>query len=136
MHAVVQVRRAARLLKGAASPAVRRSAMSIRIWVWLGALALASLAISVAILGARQAPAGVPATRATASAEEWTPPRTVDGKPDLQGIWQTNTYTPLERPREFAGKEFFTEAEALQFFKTAATYNSERDPGVHYHNTE
>ena len=66
----------------------------------------------------------------------WTPTRTPDGQPDLQGVWQTNTYTPLERPSEFAGKALLTEAEALEFFNKAAAYNRDRDPGVHYHNTE
>src|SRR5262249_26981007 len=43
-------------------------------------------------------------------------PRTPDGRPDLTGIWTTQTFTPLERPDHLAGKEFFTaeEAEALQ----------------------
>jgi hypothetical protein len=36
---------------------------------------------------------------------------------DLQGIWSNATITPLERPKELAGKEFFTEAEALQYEK-------------------
>ncbi len=39
-------------------------------------------------------------------------PRTPDGKPDLQGIWTNGTLTPLERPRDLAGKEFLTEQEA------------------------
>ena len=38
-------------------------------------------------------------------------PRTPDGKPDLQGIWTNGTMTPLERPRDLAGKEFLTEDE-------------------------
>jgi hypothetical protein len=35
--------------------------------------------------------------------------------PDLQGVWNFSTITPLERPAEFAGKEFLTEAEAAQY---------------------
>jgi hypothetical protein len=41
--------------------------------------------------------------------------RTSDGHPDLQGIWTNITLTPLERPKEFAGKEFYTEQEAKDF---------------------
>ena len=37
--------------------------------------------------------------------------RLPDGRPDLQGIWTNATVTPLERPRELAGKEFFTARE-------------------------
>src|SRR5262245_34080368 len=46
-------------------------------------------------------------------------PRTTDGRPDLQGFWSNATITPLERPAEFQGKEFFTEAEAAEFERTA-----------------
>ena len=51
---------------------------------------------------------------ATAGAK-WTPPRTPDGRPDLQGVWSYATLTPLERPAEFAGKEFLTEQEAADY---------------------
>ena len=37
-------------------------------------------------------------------------PRTSWGHADLQGTWSTATITPLERPADLAGKEFFTEA--------------------------
>jgi hypothetical protein len=44
----------------------------------------------------------------------WKVPRTPDGRPDLQGIWTTQTYTPLQRPERYAGKELLTEAEAAE----------------------
>ena len=43
-----------------------------------------------------------------------TLPRTPDGRPDLQGHWTMATFTPLERPARFAGREFLTEEEAAE----------------------
>ncbi len=50
-------------------------------------------------------------------------PRTADGKPDLQGIWNNSTLTPLERPKEFAGKPFFSPEEAAVFEKRSIQSN-------------
>ncbi len=44
--------------------------------------------------------------------------RTPWGDPDLEGIWTNATLTPLQRPPELAGKEFFTAEEAAQFRRT------------------
>ena len=44
-------------------------------------------------------------------------PRTADGHPDLQGFWDNSTVTPLERPKEFADRAFFSEQEAADFEK-------------------
>ena len=57
-------------------------------------------------------------TRAVGDAEAesgdrdpWTPTETPWGDPDLQGIWNSKTQTPLERPDDDAGKEFLTAEE-------------------------
>jgi hypothetical protein len=52
---------------------------------------------------------------ATLSAQNkaaWKMPRTADGHPALQGIWNNSTRTPLERGAEFAGKPTVTDVEA------------------------
>src|SRR5436305_9615296 len=46
--------------------------------------------------------------------------------PDLQGVWNFSTITPLERPAEFAGREFMTDAEAVRFEERVAQ-QSNRD---------
>ena len=43
------------------------------------------------------------------------PYRTLWGVPDLQGVWDYRTITPLQRSPELAGQEFFTEEGAAEF---------------------
>src|SRR5215510_9735713 len=50
-----------------------------------------------------------------ASAATTPIPRLADGKPDMQGYWTNQTFTPLERPAEFKDKEFFSAAEAQAY---------------------
>jgi hypothetical protein len=45
----------------------------------------------------------------------YRPERTAWGTPVIDGLWDFRTLTPLERPREVAGKEFFTPEEAHAF---------------------
>ena len=42
-------------------------------------------------------------------------PRLMDGKPDLQGYWTNQTFTPLERPAQFKDRELLTAEEAEAF---------------------
>jgi hypothetical protein len=62
-------------------------------------------------------PAAVTAQTVAAAAANagWVMPRTPDGQPDLGGVWDYRTATPLERPAEFAGKEFLTDREIAEY---------------------
>ena len=48
------------------------------------------------------------------AAKTWPPPRTAWGAPDLRGIWDFRTITPLQRPKEVADKEVLTTEEAAE----------------------
>src|SRR5215470_11945925 len=78
-------------------------------------VATAAVAAIVGVLlispvpAAGQAPST--ANKAAGGGKSWTAPRTPDGAPDLQGIWNTATITPLERPKNLGAKEFYTDEE-------------------------
>jgi len=59
------------------------------------------------------------AAQAQPKASARTIPRTPDGKPDMQGNWTNQTFTPLERPAQFKDKQFFTAEEAKAFAERA-----------------
>ena len=48
-----------------------------------------TLVVAVALL---------PGALAGQSSNDWTPPQTPWGDPDLQGVWNNTVSTPLERP--------------------------------------
>jgi len=54
------------------------------------------------------------------SSGDWQLPRTIDGHPDLQGVWENNTITPVERPEVFGDKEFLTD-EDIAFLRQRVT---------------
>ena len=56
-----------------------------------------------------------PLPGAAQSDESSAPPRTPWGAPDLQGVWDFRSMTPLERPPELAGKKVLTDEEAAAF---------------------
>ncbi len=78
-------------------------------------MSIGILVVALAPLLLAPAPAAGQVT--SPAAKTWTPTRTPDGQPDLQGLWTMSTFTPLERPRHLAGKEFYTEEEAAELRK-------------------
>src|SRR5688572_31565019 len=88
---------------------------------WSGVVTLGlAVALGASLSGQDRTPANAPGKAPTAGAGASRPgpvPRTPDGRPDFQGRWTNSTYTPFERPDEFANKEFFTAAEAEAYAK-------------------
>lgn len=65
--------------------------------------------LTVSLVGQSSAPAQ---RSAAGPGSNWTPAKTAWGEPDIQGIWAVGyVFTPLERPKELAAKEFLTDEE-------------------------
>ena len=78
---------------------MRIPAMDTHSWSTAGAALVAILAGLPTTAAAQD----VPAARAL--------PRTLDDRPDLQGVWHFNTTTPLQRPERLGDKARYTEEE-------------------------
>jgi len=56
-----------------------------------------------------------------------TAPRRADGRPDLQGVWDFRTITPMERPKELADKAVLTDEEAAEWERNNQRNQDVRD---------
>ena len=86
--------------------------MSNRVFEFSGVAFLVAIAVVVA-LGV------VPANAQSAVS------RTAWGSPDLQGIWDFRTITPLQRPEDLADQAFLTEEEAVKREQDVINRNTE-----------
>ena len=66
----------------------------------------------------------VPAAVAAQALEGWTVPRTADGRPDLQGVWASDSATPLERPEGLGDRETLTDEEVAALAAHAFDYSA------------
>src|SRR4249919_295250 len=104
-------REPARRTNGRRSDAERRMQMGTRHLVALAAAVVAVTTVTAAGQ-AVQTPGSSPRGSAAAGSPQpaarkaYVVPRTADGQPDFQGVWANNTITPLQRPPQWAGKQF------------------------------
>src|SRR5438128_6078919 len=75
---------------------------------------LFAVTIGVASVTAQTA-ASKPSARVAPAAKTSAALRTAWGAPDLEGIWDFRTITPMERPPELAGKATLTAEEAAEY---------------------
>lgn len=97
--------------------------MNVRVTILLGVvIAATAMAVGQFAPATAQQPAARPATTYTQPMMPW-------GEPDLQGIWggRHQTVTPLERPKEYAGREFLTEEEIAARQKAENDLQAKKD---------
>jgi hypothetical protein len=80
---------------------------------FLELIAVAAVLMTVVVL-LKLAPAPVVGQAPTAAAKAGPAPDTPWGEPDLQGIWSYDFEEPLQRPAQYANKEFFSDEEQAQ----------------------
>jgi hypothetical protein len=71
--------------------------------------------------------AGLAVSQTSTGESEFTPPMTPWGHPDLQGVWDYRTITPMQRPEQFGDREFYSDEE-IAALEGRATARMETPP--------
>src|ERR1700756_3281107 len=66
-------------------------------------------------------------TPASAAEQQGAVPRLADGHPDLQGVWDYRTITPMQRPVELGTKAFFVSEEEAAVWEKNENNRLDRD---------
>jgi len=64
------------------------------------------------------------------AAESYTAPRTEWGLPDLQGVWNFSSDTPMVRPSQFGTRQYLTEEEIAQLQSNSAARDAASDAAI------
>jgi hypothetical protein len=100
--------------------------MTHRLLTSMGVLAVVIGLVSLPAVAGQARTAGAKTKAEPSAKATWTATRTPWGDPDLQGVWNDATSTPLERSREVGEKQILGDQEAAGFQEELA-YNLTRD---------
>jgi hypothetical protein len=103
----------------------RRTEMQKRLLVTF-VVAVASVIALVSITVHGQPPSA--AKDSKGPSVPWKMPRTAWGDPDLQGVWDSLSATPLERPQQYGGRELLTDQEFARQQQQVQGRNADRPP--------
>ena len=100
-------------------------------------LALVGVAALTPVLAqTAAAPSSTKLLAAKEGAKTWSTPKTVDGVPDISGVFTNSSAIPLERPKDLGAKEYYTKEEQQAVMKRAEGQKEVVAPGtygdVHY----
>ncbi len=65
-----------------------------------------------------------------AAAEDYQAPRTEWGLPDLQGVWNFSSSTPMQRPTQYGERRYLTEAEIAEIRERRAASDAASDAAI------
>ncbi len=82
---------------------------------------LISVAVAAAVSGA------VTFSAFAASDDGYVAPRTEWGHPEIRGVWNFSSNTPMERPRQYGDRQFYTPEEVIERNRLAAIAAEEGD---------
>src|SRR5579864_3442885 len=95
--------------------------MTHRFWVSSSVLtAVMAVLLAPTFLAAQTQSAKLTPTAAKSTTRNL--PRTPDGQPDLQGYWTSLSFTPMERLSKYGGREFLTDEEMAEVFKSGVQH--------------
>ncbi|PYR33832.1 MAG: hypothetical protein DMF90_19485 [Acidobacteria bacterium] len=92
---------------------------------------LAALVMLVTVVALGSTPLSAQPSSSGARAATWQQAKTPWGDPDLQGIWNNVTATPLERPKELGEKALLTETEAEEYEQQIADRRAKAEARPH-----
>ena len=93
---------------------------------------VSAAAVTILVVIAGRPLAGQGRVSEGAATKDWSPPLTLWGDPDLQGVWTSNTvnFVPIERPAEFGERPYLTDEDLAEALRGVEEQKVDANSGV------